>query len=79
MLETAAGLVVVDHKCIPTPAGTALESARDYAGQLDAYADAIHAATGRAVLGRYIHLPLTGAMVEVRPVAAAPAAVPADG
>ncbi len=59
-LETEDGWVVIDHKSHQTA-----EKAAEHTGQLQAYAGGISAATGKTVLGRWIHLPLAGAVVPV--------------
>jgi hypothetical protein len=59
-LQTEGGWVVIDHKSHPTA-----EKAAGHAGQLKAYAEGIEKATGKQVLGCWIHLPLVGAVVPV--------------
>ncbi|NMB74333.1 MAG: UvrD-helicase domain-containing protein [Myxococcales bacterium] len=65
-LETDAGWVIVDHKSFTDDPERARERAGEYSGQLAAYADAI-AATGRMILGMYLHLPLLGLIIPVSP------------
>jgi ATP-dependent exoDNAse (exonuclease V) beta subunit len=65
VLESDSGLVLLDHKSFPGNREQATERAAKYAGQLAAYAGALEAATGKSVLGAYIHLPVSGLMVEV--------------
>lgn len=65
VLETAAGFVVVDHKCMGGSVESVLERACGYGGQLAAYAAAIEAATGRPVLERWLHLPMQGLCVRL--------------
>lgn len=67
VLETRAGYVVIDHKSFPGNRDKAIEKAASHAGQVLAYAEAIRAATGRPVVGAWIHLPVAGL---VAPVAA---------
>lgn len=67
LLETADGLVVIDHKSFPGDRDQALERARSHAGQLGAYADAVARASGRPVVARFIHLPVSGWVVPVEP------------
>ena len=67
VLETAAGLVLVDHKSYPGKVEQAVARAAEYAGQLAAYGDALAAATGKKVLGFHVHLPLAGLVVPVTP------------
>lgn len=59
LVETDAGFVIVDHK------NTFDDDVSGYAGQLVAYASAVRAATGKPVVGLWIHLPLLGRLVEV--------------
>ncbi|WP_262103927.1 exodeoxyribonuclease V subunit beta [Arthrobacter sp. Marseille-P9274] len=64
LLETSEGYVLVDHKSYPgkEPA----EHIRDnYLGQMDAYREAVFAATGRPVVETLIHLPALGKVYEV--------------
>jgi ATP-dependent helicase/nuclease subunit A len=65
VLELDDGFVVVDHKTFPGGLEAAQERAVEYAGQLGAYAGAIAAATGKRHLGSFIHLPVSGLVVEV--------------
>jgi len=65
VLETADGLVIVDHKSFPGRWDEALERARTHAGQLWAYGEAASAATGKPFLGAFIHLPTMGIVVPV--------------
>lgn len=63
VLETADGLVVIDHKSFPGSIPQALERAARYTGQLKSYAEAIQTARGRRVLGTWVHLPVSGIVV----------------
>lgn len=63
VLETEPGLVVIDHKCLAGSREEALASATHYHGQLEAYAQALAAATGQPVTERWLHLVLQGLMV----------------
>jgi ATP-dependent helicase/nuclease subunit A len=65
VLETRTGSVVIDHKSYPGSREKAIERAASYAGQVLAYADAIRTATGKPVLGCFIHLPVLGLVVPV--------------
>lgn len=71
LVDAPGGFVVVDHKTYQglgeLPAGAA-----GFAAQLDAYARALQVATGRPVLGLWVHLPLQGALVEVSVASPAP-------
>ena len=65
VLETRAGYVVIDHKSFPGNRDKAVEKAAWYAGQVLAYAEAIRTATGKPVVGCFIHLPVLGLVVPV--------------
>lgn len=65
VLETKAGYVVIDHKSFPGSRDKAVEKAACYAGQVLAYAGAIRIATGKPVIGSFIHLPVAGLIVAV--------------
>jgi ATP-dependent exoDNAse (exonuclease V) beta subunit len=65
VLETAEGLVVVDHKSYPGSTAEALARAATHAGQLAAYAETVAEAWGKTVLGAFIHLPVGGIVVTV--------------
>ena len=66
VVETKSGFFIVDHKSFPGSEKDAMNRAVGHAGQLELYARAVHAATGKPVLGTFIHLPLLGQWVEVR-------------
>jgi ATP-dependent helicase/nuclease subunit A len=65
-LETDQGLVVLDHKSYPGRIEEARAMAVEDAPQVQAYADAAAEATGRPILGLFIHLPLVGVVVELK-------------
>ncbi len=65
ILETDEGIVIVDHKAYPGQPGEAREDAVGDAEQVQVYADIAAAATGKPILGMYIHLPLIGAVVNL--------------
>lgn len=65
VLETRAGYIVIDHKSYPGGRDKAIERAATYAGQLLAYTEAIGTATGKPVIGCFIHLPVLGLVVPV--------------
>ncbi|MBW2736456.1 MAG: UvrD-helicase domain-containing protein [Deltaproteobacteria bacterium] len=65
VLELAEGLVIIDHKSFPGSLGDAITRAPDYGPQLQSYARALQAATGKPVLSCYLHFPLVAACVEV--------------
>lgn len=60
VLETRDGFVVIDHKSFPGSEAQACERAAEYAGQLRGYAEAVTAATGRAVIECVVHMPVVG-------------------
>ena len=65
VLETDAGFVLIDHKSFPGSRDQAGKRAVAYAGQLAAYAAAISEATGKEMISTYIHLPISGIVVEI--------------
>jgi ATP-dependent helicase/nuclease subunit A len=67
VVESDSGFVLVDHKSFPGDLASAAERAATFAGQLRAYAEAIARATGRAHVGSFVHLPISGAVVELLP------------
>jgi ATP-dependent helicase/nuclease subunit A len=67
VLELPEGFVVIDHKSFPGTVEQAFDRAAGYAGQVRAYADAIKAATHRAVIDTFIHLPVSGIVVPLSP------------
>jgi hypothetical protein len=67
VLESADSCVIIDHKSFPGTVAQAVERAAAFGGQLGAYAAAVAAATGKPVAGCFIHLPVCGVVVPVRP------------
>ena len=65
ILETPDGLVIIDHKAYPGGPGDAAEYAVGDAAQVQVYADTAALATGKPILGTYIHFPLIGAVVNL--------------
>ncbi|WDL97760.1 UvrD-helicase domain-containing protein [Alicyclobacillus sp. ALC3] len=63
VLETPDGYVLIDHKTFPGPESQWIDKARSYLPQLSVYSEAIARATGRPVIGAWIHMPIVGAMV----------------
>jgi hypothetical protein len=61
-VDTADGWVIIDHKVL-RGAEPPAQAALAFAGQLGAYAAVLEQATGKPVLARYIHLPLSGCVV----------------
>ncbi len=66
VLETADGYIVIDHKSFPGNREQAVQKASSFAGQINTYARAITAATGQPILGRFIHLPLSGLVLPMQ-------------
>jgi ATP-dependent exoDNAse (exonuclease V) beta subunit len=64
VLETESEWILVDHKSFPGTREQAEARALGHAGQLRAYAEALRADADKRVRG-FIHLPVTGQMVEV--------------
>lgn len=64
LLETAAGVVIVDHKSFPGRASEWEARALEYAPQLLAYARALEIA-GREVIAMVVHFTVGGGVVEV--------------
>ena len=65
VLETESGFVLIDHKSFPGDRQQSEARAVEYAGQLSAYAGAIESASGKSLIGSYIHLPVSALMVQV--------------
>jgi len=65
LLETPLGWVIIDHKSSPKARSQWQQTALAYSGQLDAYQQAIEAATDKPVIGCWIHFAVTGGLVEV--------------
>ncbi len=66
VLATGDDMVVIDHKSFPGSIEQAEQRAATHAGQLGAYARAIEAATGKAVAYTFIHLPISGTVMQVQ-------------
>jgi ATP-dependent helicase/nuclease subunit A len=73
LLETEAGLIVIDHKSSPQPRQDWPLEAVDYAGQLALCAAALEA-TGHPVAECWLHFPVTGGAVRIEAGARAAAA-----
>ena len=63
VLETNEGLVIIDHKTFPGNKDQCRRKALEFAGQLDAYVNALETATGKDVIGKYIYFPISGYVV----------------
>lgn len=66
VLEGEDGFWLVDHKSFPGAVEAGVERAKRYVGQLDAYASALSAAWKKPCRGRFIHLVISGGVVELR-------------
>ncbi|MEA3333319.1 MAG: PD-(D/E)XK nuclease family protein, partial [Pseudomonadota bacterium] len=65
LLEVPAGYVIIDHKSFPGNNKAATEKAVTFTGQLGGYAEAVAVATGKNVVGCFIHLPVSGMVVDM--------------
>lgn len=65
LLEAADGLVIIDHKSFPGPHVQWPARALEHAPQLALYRRLVEAATGRTVIGTFIHMPVVGTLLEV--------------
>lgn len=63
LVEIPDGFVVIDHKSSMGSASRLQEIAEAYSGQLDAYASAVEAATGKKVLEKWLFLPVIGTAI----------------
>jgi hypothetical protein len=77
LLETEHGWIVVDHKSSPRPRVEWRDELCEYAGQLDAYREALEAA-GKKVESCWIHLPIGGAALRYAARAPSGPLAPAD-
>ena len=66
LIEMPDGFIIIDHKSFPGPISKWEEKALDYAPQLYLYRQAVEKATRRSVLATYIHMPISGVMLELR-------------
>jgi ATP-dependent helicase/nuclease subunit A len=66
LLETPGGYVLFDHKTFAGRGEAALRAkVTEFLPQFAAYAEALRRRTGKSVVGSWVHLPASGAMVEV--------------
>ena len=65
VLEQPTGIVIIDHKTFPGSQEQAIEKAQGFAAQLAAYGQAVSEATGQAIAGMFIHLPVGGLVLRV--------------
>lgn len=65
LIETPDGFVIVDHKSFPGNLEETKKKAAGFAGQLGVYAEAVEIATGRDVIGCYLHFPVGAIMLQI--------------
>ncbi|MEQ9463912.1 MAG: UvrD-helicase domain-containing protein [Haliea sp.] len=65
LLATEDGYVVIDHKASPRARSDWQQVALGYSGQLQAYAEGVTRASGKPVLGTWIHFGVSGGLVEI--------------
>jgi ATP-dependent helicase/nuclease subunit A len=65
MLKAPTGRIVVDHKADPRSVGDGNRLADTHGGQLEAYEEALRIATGDAVLGSWLFLPVAAKAVRI--------------
>jgi ATP-dependent helicase/nuclease subunit A len=65
LLETPDGWILVDHKTFPGNHEARLAHAQKTYGQLEAYRQGLLHATGKPVLGLYVHYPFSGFLLNV--------------
>ncbi len=63
LLETDAGLVVIDHKVFPGSRDAVLVRAKSHVGQLDAYAAILRATASGLPVEVVVHLPIVGTAI----------------
>ncbi|BAI73380.1 uvrD/REP helicase [Azospirillum sp. B510] len=65
LVDAGAGWVILDHKAFPGPHERWGERALEHAPQLALYARLVAEASGRPVLGCFIHMPVVGRLLEL--------------
>ncbi|MBP2230403.1 ATP-dependent exoDNAse (exonuclease V) beta subunit [Azospirillum agricola] len=65
LVDAGTGWVILDHKAFPGPHERWAERALEHAPQLALYARLVAEASGRPVLGCFIHMPVVGRLLEV--------------
>lgn len=65
ILDTPDGWVLIDHKSSPLATERWSTLAPLYGGQLEAYAEAIQAATDRPVVGMWLYLPVAAGVIQI--------------
>jgi hypothetical protein len=66
LLETPAGLVIIDHKSFPGSKDRREERALSHAPQLALYREAVEKAAGKPVIATIIHMPVVGDWMELK-------------
>ena len=74
LVEAGDRFAIIDHKSFPGRESLWEKKAVEYGAQLDLYARAVAAATGKSCSGLLVHMPLVDAIIEVREARAASAA-----
>lgn len=64
LVETAAGLVIIDHKSFPGKADQWHQHALAFRHQLALYRHVLESVSTQPVIGQYIHLPIVGAIIK---------------
>jgi hypothetical protein len=65
LVDVGDGWILVDHKSFPGGREECSARALEHSGQLWAYRQAVEQASGRPVLGQWIHFCVSGLLVEV--------------
>ncbi|SMH39151.1 PD-(D/E)XK nuclease superfamily protein [Azospirillum lipoferum] len=65
LLDTPDGAVILDHKSFPGSYDHWTDRALSHAPQLSLYRHLVEAATGRPVVGVFIHMPVVGILLEI--------------
>lgn len=66
LVETPDGYLIIDYKSSMGSAKQLHKIAEAYSGQMDAYASAVEAITGKRVLEKWLFLPVIGTTICVR-------------
>jgi ATP-dependent exoDNAse (exonuclease V) beta subunit len=66
LIKTPEGYIIIDHKTFPGGSGSFEKEAEIYAPQLAIYRQAVEKATNQIVKYCFLHLPVSGTMIEVR-------------
>ena len=67
LVESGAGLALIDHKSFPGSRDQWDAKAIAYGPQLDLYGQAVEAATGRSCSEMFVHMPVVGVMLRIGP------------